>query len=272
MNSQLDLIRLSLVELLDEMNGENPDNVDSQVIATNICSMVMELKEDEIDMATSLLFNPERGIMLFLRKALDKTAHTGAKVTFLEFTAEFISRSRNAITPYIVDIKARCRPKTTRTKMVICPCLSLTARVKKSSMLPIKILLSSCSKMIDPEVLEIGGLFERIFEAYGTQQSKMVATVKAEVLEVLGIISRYFPKVAEKRQSMVVRWCLTTIQEQLKPNAKQELTLVAGALIGLDNCLYSFADKVTKDVPTILQLVKTLVNVPEDLSRFATPI
>ncbi|KAF9116341.1 hypothetical protein BGX27_003334 [Mortierella sp. AM989] len=260
MSSPLDLIRLTLVELIDEMNGENPDNVDSQAAATNICNMTLtDLKGDEIDMATSLLFNPDKGIMYFLRKALDKSAHGVAKVTFLEFTAEFISRSPNSITPYI------------RTCLALFLNDSL-ARVRKASILPIKILLSSCNKMIDPEALDINGLFEKIYEAYGSQQSKMASTVKAEVLEVLGIIARYFPKVAERRQVMIVRWCLTTINDQLKPGAKQELILVAGALVGLDNCLYSFADKATKDVPAILQLIKTLVNVPEDLSRFATPV
>ncbi|KAF9401271.1 hypothetical protein BGX21_002182 [Mortierella sp. AD011] len=222
------------------MNGENPDNVDSQAAATNICNMALtDLKDDEIDMAISLLFNPDKGIMYFLRKALDKTAHGAAKVTFLEFTAEFISRSPNSITPHIVDIK---------------------------------ILLSSCNKMIDPEALDVNGLFEKLYEAYGSQQSKMASTVKAEVLEVLGIIARYFPKVAERRQAMLMRWCLTTITDQLRPGAKQELVLVAGALVGLDNCLYNFSDKAVKDVPAILQLIKTLVNVPEDLSRFATPV
>ncbi|KAF8937819.1 hypothetical protein BGZ58_002087 [Dissophora ornata] len=108
MSSPLDLIRLTLVELVDDMNGDNPDNVDSQASATNICNMALsDLKDDEIDMATSLLFNADRGILSFLRKALDKTVHGNAKVTFLEFTAEFISRSPNSITPYIVDIKAR---------------------------------------------------------------------------------------------------------------------------------------------------------------------
>ncbi|KAF9585083.1 hypothetical protein BGW38_003973, partial [Lunasporangiospora selenospora] len=225
MSSPLDLIRLTLVELIEDMNGDNPDNVDSQAAATNICNMALsDLKRDEL----------------------------GAKVTFLDFTAEFISRSPDAFTPYIVDIK--------------------TARVRKASMLPIKIILSSCSTMVDPELLDVSGLFVKLFTAYATQQSKMASTVKAEVLDVLGTIARYFPNAAEDRSSSLIRWCLTTVQEQLKPNAKQELNLIAGAIAGLDNCLYSFESKATKDVPTILQLIKTLVHVPEDLNRFATPI
>lgn len=148
------------------------------------------------------------------------------------------------------------------------------ARIKKSSILPLKILLSSCTKMIDPDTLDITGLFDKLFEAYGTQQSKMASTVKAEVLELLGLIGKHFPKVVEKRERHVtlLRWCLNTIQDQLNRGTKQELTLVAGAVVALDNCLYSFADKVAKDVPTILRHIRILVNVPEDLSRFATPI
>jgi len=60
-----------------------------------------------IDMAASLLFNSERGILYFLKRSLDKSVHVAAKSTFLEFTAEFISRSPNTITPYIVEIKVR---------------------------------------------------------------------------------------------------------------------------------------------------------------------
>jgi len=70
---------------------------------------------------------------------------------------------------------------------------------------------------------------------------------------------------------MVMRWCLGTVQTQLQAS-KQELSLIAGAVLGLDGCLYNFAEKVANDIPTILQLIKTLVNVPDDLSRFATPI
>ncbi|KAG0369575.1 hypothetical protein BGZ54_009551 [Gamsiella multidivaricata] len=264
MSSPLDLIRLTLVELVDDMNGDNPDTVDSQAAATNICSMALsELKEEEIDMATSLLFNSERGILYFLRKSLDKAVHGNAKVIFLEFTAEFISRSPNSVTPYIVDIKKTCLGLFLNDGM---------ARVKKASIFPIKILLKSC--ITDPEALDISGLFDKLYDAYGTQQSKMASTVKAEVLEVLGLIARHFPTVAAKRvrETVLMRWCLTTIQDQLNRGSKQELTLMAGAVVGLDNCLYSFSDKAAKDIPTILQIIKTLVNVPEDLSRFATPI
>lgn len=174
-------------------------------------------------------------------------------------------------------------------------------------MLPIKILLSSCNKMIDPEALDIDGLYIKFFTSYATQQSKMASTgkrssncmlanvglvmsksflsrklssflflflviVKAEVLEVLGIISRVFPSVAQERHPQVMRWCINIIQDQLKAGSKQELLLIAGAANGLDNCLYNFSEKAAKDVPVILQIVKTLVNVPEDIHRFAAPI
>ncbi|KAF9184663.1 hypothetical protein BGZ51_003206 [Haplosporangium sp. Z 767] len=264
MTSPLDLIRLTLVELIDDMNGDSSDSVDSQASATNICNLAMsDLKEEELDMAASLLFNPDRGLMYFLKKSLDKSIHGNAKVIFLDFTAEFISRAPKSITPYIVDIKRTCLSLFLNDSQ---------AKVRRSSILPIKILLSSCNTLIDPDALEISGLFAKLFTAYATQQSKMASTVKAEVLEVLGIIARYYPKIAEERHTMIMRWCLSTVQEQLKPGAKHELSLVAGALIGLDNFLYGFAHAATKDVPTILQIVKTLVNVPEDLSRFATPI
>ncbi|KAF9205542.1 hypothetical protein BGZ49_003876 [Haplosporangium sp. Z 27] len=126
--------------------------------------------------------------------------------------------------------------------------------------------------MIDPDSLDVNGLFERLYDAYGSQQSKMAPIVKAEVLEVLGIIARYFPEVAERRQIMLIHWCISTITDQLKPGIKQTLKLIAGALLGLDNCLYSFSEKAEQDVPLILQIIKKLVNVPEDLSQYATPI
>ena len=104
------------------------------------------------------------------------------------------------------------------------------------------------------------------------RNAPFVIVVKAEVFEVLGIIARFFPNVAQERHSQVMRWCINSVQDQLKPGAKQELALIAGAITGLDNCLYNFSEKAAKDVPVILQLVKTLVNVPEDISRFAAPI
>ncbi|KAF9909938.1 hypothetical protein EC991_007741 [Linnemannia zychae] len=264
MSSPLDHIRLTLVELIDEMNDSNPDNVDSQAAATNICNIALsDLREDELDMATSLLFNPDKGILYFLRKSLDKNVHGNAKVTFLEFTAEYLNRSPTSMAPYIVDIKKTC--------------LSLflndsAAKVKRASILPIKIMLSSCTSLIDPEALDIAGLFSKCYTAYATQQTKMGGTVKAEVLEVLGMVARYFPTIATEHQESIVRWCLNTVETQLSAGGKQELSLVAGALIGLDNCLYNFSESASSKVPTIMRFVKTLVNVPEDLSRYAAPV
>ncbi|KAF8935223.1 hypothetical protein BGZ52_000691 [Haplosporangium bisporale] len=251
--SSLELIRQALVELVDEMNGENPDNVDSQAAATNICNMALaDVKSGEADMVISMLFNPDQGIVYFLKKSLDKSAHNAAKVTFLEFTAEYISRSPSAMTHFIIEIKA--------------------TKVKRAAILPIKILLPTCYKVIDPLALDISTLFTKLYTVYATQQSKTASTVKAEILELMGIIARYYPKCMEDRSMTLMRWYLTIGQDQMKPGAKIDMSLMAGALIGLDNCLYSFSDKVTRDIPLLLELIKKLVNVPDDLSRYAVPI
>lgn len=52
MSTPLDQIRLALVELIDEMNGDSPEHVDSQAAATNICNMALsDLKPDELGKA-----------------------------------------------------------------------------------------------------------------------------------------------------------------------------------------------------------------------------
>ncbi|KAF9934906.1 hypothetical protein FBU30_010173 [Linnemannia zychae] len=226
MSSPLDHIRLTLAELIDEMNDSNPDGVDSQAAATNICNIALsDLREDEI--------------------------------------AEYLTRSSTSMSPYIVDIKKTC--------------LSLflndsAAKIKRASLLPIKIMLSSCTSLIDPEALDIAGLFSKCYTAYATQQTKMGGTVKAEVLELLGLVARYFPTIAAERQESIIRWCMSTVESQLSTGGKQELSLIAGAIIGLDNCLFSFSESASSKVPAILQFIKILVNVPEDLSRFAAPV
>lgn len=54
--SSLELIRQALVELVDDMNGENPDNVDSQAAATNICNMALaDVKSQEAGNASSYM-------------------------------------------------------------------------------------------------------------------------------------------------------------------------------------------------------------------------
>ncbi|KAF9390467.1 hypothetical protein CPB97_009177 [Podila verticillata] len=273
--SSLELIRQALVELVDDMNGENPDNVDSQAVATNICNMALaDVKSEEADMVTSMLFNPDQGIVYFLKKSLDKSAHNAAKVAFLEFTAEYISRSPSAMTHFIIEIKANPFTYFCTFQRV---CLSLflndqSAKVKRAAILPIKILLPTCYKVIDPLALDISTLFTKLYTVYATQQSKTASTVKAEILELMGIIARYYPKCMEDRSTTLMRWYLTIGQDQMKPGAKIDMSLMAGALIGLDSCLYSFSDKVTRDIPLLLELIKKLVNVPDDLSRYAVPI
>lgn len=68
-------------------------------------------------MATSLLFNPDKGILHFLRRSLDKKVHGDAKVIFLEFTAEYLTRSPATMPPFIVDIKVKSpfRPQPDRS-------------------------------------------------------------------------------------------------------------------------------------------------------------
>ncbi|KAG0293742.1 hypothetical protein BGZ96_002384 [Linnemannia gamsii] len=266
MGSPLDHIRLLLVELIDDVNDPNPDiKFDSQAAASNISNITLsDLREDELDMATSLLFNSDRGILYFLRRSLDNNAHTNAKVTFLEFTAEYLTRSPASMSPYIVDIKRTCQTLFLNDG---------AAKVKRASLLPIKTILSSFTSLIDPEALDIAGLFLKCYTAYATQQTKMGGTVKAEVLEVLGMVARYFPTIAADRLEAVVRWCMTTVETQLSAGGKQELSLVAGAVVGLDNCLYSLSSEIAASkVPDIMKFVKTLANVPEDLSRYAAPV
>ncbi|KAF9155537.1 hypothetical protein BG015_009513 [Linnemannia schmuckeri] len=253
MSLPLDHIRLTLVELIDDINDPNIANIDSQAAATNICNIALsDLREDEL------------GILHFLRRSLDKKVHADAKVTFLEFTAEYLTRSPATMSPFIVDIKKTCQTLFLNDGI---------AKVKRASLLPIKIILSSYTSLIDPEALDITGLFTKCFTAYGTQQTKMGGTVKAEVLEVLGMVARYFPKIAAERLESIVRWCMSTVETQLSAGGKQELSLVAGAILGLDNCLYSLSsESAASKVPAIMRFVKTLVNVPEDLSRYAAPV
>ncbi|KAG0337583.1 hypothetical protein BG004_007587, partial [Podila humilis] len=168
MSSSLELIRQSLVELVEGMNGENPDGVDSQTAATNICNMTLsDTRPEEADMVTSLLFNPDQGIVYFFKKSLDKSAHNNGKVTFLEFTAEYISRSPSSMTHYIVEIKKVCLNLFLH---------DTAAKVRRAALLPIKILLPSCHKIIDSAALDINEMYSKLYTVYATQQSKTVAT------------------------------------------------------------------------------------------------
>lgn len=88
--SSLELIRQALVELVDDMNGENPDNVDSQAAATNICNMVLaDVKPEEAGNASSHMPTcPSWGSKKFL-------GDTNALVLFCLYLPRDLMQSRH---------------------------------------------------------------------------------------------------------------------------------------------------------------------------------
>ncbi|KAF9159945.1 hypothetical protein DFQ26_006027, partial [Actinomortierella ambigua] len=242
MATPLDILRHSLFELNDYLSGASGDSqtgithVDTRAIAIDIANLARsDLKPDELEMACSLLFSQTTGILRFLRLSTDKNEHIPAKGEFLEFIAEQIGRKTDATVPFMTDIKA--------------------AKVKVAALQPIKAILTTYHSTLDRDALDV--------------------RVKAAILEVIGVIAHHFSDIdlVQNRQAQLFRWYLAAIQGQMKAGAKQELVLLAGALSGLDHFMFSFADRASKrDHQAVLEEVKKIVNVPEDLSRLGAPI
>ncbi|KAG0227795.1 hypothetical protein BGW42_002714 [Actinomortierella wolfii] len=262
MATPLDILRHSLLELNDYVSGVSGDSqggiahVDTRAIAIDITNLARsDLKPDELG-----------GILRFIKLSADKNEHIPAKVEFLEFIAEQINKKIDSTAPFFADIRNTCLALFVNDQ---------AAKVKVAALQPIKAILTSYSSTLDRDALDIRGIFDRLFSVYTTQQSKLGSTVKAVILEVLGIIAHYFSDIdiVQSRQPQLFRWYLATIQGQMKAGAKQELVLLAGALSGLDHLMFSFSDRTTKrDQQAILEEIKKIVNVPEDLSRLAAPV
>ncbi|KAF9970692.1 hypothetical protein BGZ73_006560 [Actinomortierella ambigua] len=275
MATPLDILRHSLFELNDYLSGVSADqtgiaHVDTRAIAIDITNLSRsDLKQEELGMEAVtlvLVHSQATGILRFLKLSTDKNEHIPAKAEFLEFIAEQIERKTDATAPFLTDIKNTCLALFVHDQ---------AAKVKVAALQPIKAIFTTYASKLDRDALDVRGLFDRLFSAYHTQQSKLGSTVKAAILEVIGVIVHYFPDIdlVQNRQSQLFRWFLATIQGQMKAGAKQELVLLAGALSGLDQFLFSFANKASKrDHQAILEEIKKIVNVPEDLSRLAAPV
>ncbi|KAJ3289778.1 hypothetical protein HK104_007244 [Borealophlyctis nickersoniae] len=265
----LENLRRLLSDLHDYLTGAaGAAFVDTKALATDIRSIVLaELRPEDTALSLSLIFNPERGVLQFLRLTRGSKEHDDAKVILCDLLAEYSTKVTSSISEYAVDIKSTC---------VVLFGGKESSKVKQASFLPLLALLDPNLQISDPERLEIGKLFKIYFDTYIQQLSKLTASVKACILDLLGMIARFYPKHVDARQrSQLQRFYIQNLETLFNVRGKEiDLTLVAGTMKGLNHFMFTFSpgDKaVGKDLALIFKCIKHVIQPTGDLTRYEVP-
>ncbi|KAI9335925.1 hypothetical protein BDR26DRAFT_897263 [Obelidium mucronatum] len=157
----------------------------------------------------SALFNKQGGILSVL-KTNRESFTPKAKYLMLDFIAELVKKHHSK---------------------------ELSA-VKKSAVHVLVALVEE--KLLDSSALE--AMIKRFMTSFIQNQSKLVSSVKCAILELFGASVRYYPDsftIDKQDPEHIKRRLLTTMSTCIN-SSNPDMELLAGAVLGLGNYLYSF--------------------------------
>ncbi|KAJ3092198.1 hypothetical protein HK102_009852 [Quaeritorhiza haematococci] len=228
----MEQIRHRLEELNEYLSGGRPlgFSLDAKAVAGDIQIHAKELKSDEQALALSLFFHPERGIPQLISRMLGNKDHGAAAAILLRFLAEYISNHGSMLKNHVLEIK--------NIAMRVFK-FNAPAEVKKASFEPLFAILDHEPKLCDAERLRITDLFKTYHDTYVQQSTKLPGTgkIRREMA-----YCPFVPDVDQRQKATLARHLMQAIETELfkKVGMKEpDLVLVAGAMRGLDNFLFS---------------------------------
>ncbi|CAG8489558.1 14379_t:CDS:10 [Funneliformis mosseae] len=195
-----------------------------QIVLNNI-------EEQELGLATQLLFDPQFGIIKFLNDTSRVTDSTlaKAKIALLEFLFLYIQKIKSDIEPYTESIK--------NVHFGILN-VDSEAFVKAASFKPLMAILDSSKRFIDPEKFNIKDIIARYLEIFFVRiKSTSGIKAKAGALDMLGIIAHRFPEYVDDEKDKILRVFIANLKEK---------SLTDAAFTGLHSFLFAYPDSLKK--------------------------
>ncbi|KAI9025751.1 hypothetical protein CLU79DRAFT_698900, partial [Phycomyces nitens] len=214
-----------------------------------------------------VLFHPEYGIIRIMN--VDGKDHKQdflkAQLTLLNFLVSFIPKAGSVLQPYCVSIK-NCCVRLSFTK---------SARVRNAAINVISALINVKKNKLDISVLDCKDLYEHFAKEFTLSDSRVPLSTKGAIIILLGQISRFCPDATDKEKAQeYLGWCIYDLDHQLFQQDIANNQYVADVLKGLtffiSSPLYpSVSDFLDKE--KLYKAVLALLNMPQDLSRYASP-
>ncbi|RNA36044.1 DNA-dependent kinase catalytic subunit-like [Brachionus plicatilis] len=250
--------------LFDSLSNSNVDAAKSIVLdIVYLCGE--NLNPQTITFCLSLFFKREKNLLTFLRKTITRDEFRGCKVDLLQFLEKFITSAEKKILPYSPDIKDTCILLFSSDKYsdVRCATFSIISKILELTKGEYEITAKmNIPKLADDYFLSLAN------------QSKLSSSIKANILSILGRICWYHPEVISSKSNKCLELFLTTLKNEINAKfRKSDLSLIAGALDGLNSYLNNFSVSETSDhLRAVFNFIKlSLLSSSEDLSRYAVP-
>ncbi|KAF7728428.1 hypothetical protein EC973_006106 [Apophysomyces ossiformis] len=249
---------------------EVPSNsFDKKSLATDITKLVLsDIADEDLDYTSSLLLHHDRGILRFFNyntRSRDSMI-TAALSILLEMLNAFIPKAQTILQTYVSNIKTHC------TAMTDSPSTS----VRNAALEVLTTLIDTGKSHLNVKPADVEDIYKKYSRQFTLATTKVPDTVKARILELLGVIAKYHPDlIDEQRSQTYIRWCISTLEQQLLHQQKANNAIVAGAFNGFTAfayCKNSTMASASVESDKLYRVVNIVFHIPEDLSRFAAPM
>ncbi|RKO91256.1 hypothetical protein BDK51DRAFT_31104, partial [Blyttiomyces helicus] len=256
--------RGKLATQLERLSSCLVDQVDARAVAKDIHALVVkELRPEDKAIATSYLFDPDTGVIAFLRKTLNQKNFDEAKVSVLELVADVLTKPHvNTLPEVVLEVKKICERIFASKE---------SSKVKVASFLPLFVIVDRKVVQLDDKV-EVDKLFRTYIKGYREQVTSLSSSVKANIFELLGLIARNYPLKVKDGSAELLRYYMSALRDLFAVRGKDpDLPFVAGALNGLNHLLFTGHKFDQKDLELIYKTIRHVVKPTDELSRYNVP-
>ncbi|KAI8840789.1 hypothetical protein BJ741DRAFT_561343 [Chytriomyces cf. hyalinus JEL632] len=245
LSAQLDILRT------------RSENAEAAVV--DIQSTVVRMQGVSKELAVSLLFDKQRGILSILKNTRESLSPKAKQLMF-DFFVDLIRR-QFVTTASANEMQSVCVTLFSHSKEL--------AIVKKTAVFALISLVEAM--LLDAPKVE--AIAKHFVQAYILGESKIVSSVKSAILELLGALVRYYPDCFSTNGKMdpaqLKRRMMTAIATCIK-SAEPDMELLAGAVLGLSNYMHSMPVTEAEASEVFATIRKMLIPL-ENQTRYAVP-
>ena len=228
----------------------------SVIYASELKTFVQRLQEKDYDMAISALLFQEENITSTIKISLEDKGNSASVQIMLEVILILMDLVGTRIQPFAVVIKSAC----------IASLISkLGGKVKIAALETLSGLIK-----LSPEDIDFKAIFTRLSDIYVHRNSQNSASLKGAILKTLGYISRYnAANLCQSQLEDFYRYIISCLKTQ-SLNSTSNLSLVSGALHGLNNLLYTNIS-ICDDIELLFGIIHKVIRPTDELVRYELP-
>ncbi|KAJ3105325.1 hypothetical protein HDU97_008222 [Phlyctochytrium planicorne] len=247
---------------------ESPENADMYM--ADLQSTVAEAPDSDLVLVFDSLLDKDLGLLSLLRSG--DVISPKSKGVALRILSELLADRSSYIKDRLLDIAVTLHPFKNAFMLTRIKALSWYLFNSKEGVVVKKGCISVLAVSVDTKLFEkayVASMFQSYMKLYTQNETKYGASVKAALFELFGSIARHYPE-AVVDFNVLKRKYLFTIDVLLKSN-KPELELIAGALKGLSDFLFTF-EMTKNELEQIFNVVKLSILPVENLTRYSIAI